>query len=111
MDFAFDDRTEELREQLAAFMDEHVRPRWRLDRPPHIGVWVDRKDYGDVASPGDPRDCTANADQPAVEAFAAVTRHQDHLPVFETRRQQRAAPGAHSSGGGLVLSMAADAWG
>jgi acyl-CoA dehydrogenase len=26
MDFAFDDRTEDLRKQLLAFMDEHVRP-------------------------------------------------------------------------------------
>ncbi len=26
MDFAFDARTEELREQLLAFMDEHVYP-------------------------------------------------------------------------------------
>ena len=26
MDFTFDDRTEDLRKQLLAFMDEHVRP-------------------------------------------------------------------------------------
>ena len=37
MDFAFDDRTEELRGELLAFMDEHVypaEPEFERSRPP-----------------------------------------------------------------------------
>ena len=53
----------------------------RLDRPPHIGVWMDRKDDGDVRSQRDPRHGIANSREPAVEAFPAMARHQDQSPV------------------------------
>ena len=50
----------------------------RLGCPLHIGVRMDRKDDGDVPSERDPCHRLANPREPAVEAFAAVTRHQDH---------------------------------
>src|SRR5215471_17723150 len=54
----------------------------RLGRPPHIGVGMDRKDDGDVLSQCDPCHCLANSREPAVEAFAAVARHQDYSFVL-----------------------------
>ena len=43
---------------------------------------MDRKDDGDVLSQCDPRHCLANPREPAVEAFAAVARHQDYSFVL-----------------------------
>jgi hypothetical protein len=65
----------------------------RLDRLADNGISMYRKNNRDIPSIGDARHCAANAGNPAVEAFAAVARHQNHSPADEMRRQNGRAPG------------------
>src|SRR6267154_1680479 len=66
----------------------------RLDRPPDIGVSMHRKNDADIRPRGDARQRAANPLEPAVEAFAAMTSHQDQTFRGEMRRQNRLEPRA-----------------
>src|SRR5260370_36441005 len=67
-------------------------PAKRLDRLADAGISVHRKDNRGVISVGDARHRAANAGDPPVEAFAAVTRHKNHSPAREMRGQNGRAP-------------------
>ena len=68
-------------------------PAKRLDRLADTGISMYRKDNRGIASVRNARHRAANAGNPAVEAFAAVARHQNHSPAHEMRRQNGSAPG------------------
>jgi hypothetical protein len=72
---------------------EHIRvsAKW-LDRLADTGISVYRKNNCSIISVGNARHRAANAGNPSVEAFAAVTRHQNHSPAREMRRQNGRAP-------------------
>ena len=58
---------------------EHVRvPAKRLNRVADAGISVNRKDNRGIAAVGDACHGAAKPGDPAIEAFAAVTRHKNH---------------------------------
>ena len=99
MDFAFDQRTEQLRTELLAFMDEHVypaEPEFERSRPRAAVLLGAPEDHGRAAGRGPP----ARAVEP-VPARPGARRGPDEPAVRPAGRDHRAQPARRPRGAEL----------